>query len=66
MPNASVTVTNTATNIGRSTVTNTSGMYRFPNLVPGVYLESCWAAQKGPAQPLGGKRFGGLGIPVRG
>src|SRR4051794_12374745 len=37
MPNASVTVTNTATNIGRSTVTNSSGVYSFPNLVPGVY-----------------------------
>jgi Carboxypeptidase regulatory-like domain/TonB dependent receptor len=37
MPNASVTVTNTATNIGRSTVTNTSGVYSFPNLVPGTY-----------------------------
>src|SRR4051794_14455768 len=37
MPNASVTVTNTATNVARSTVTNTSGVYSFPNLVPGVY-----------------------------
>lgn len=30
MPNASVTVTNTATNVARSTVTNTSGVYSFP------------------------------------
>jgi len=37
MPNASVTVTNTATNVGRSTVTNSSGVYSFPNLVPGTY-----------------------------
>lgn len=37
MPNASVTATNTATNIARSTVTNTSGVYSFPNLVPGTY-----------------------------
>lgn len=37
MPNASVTVTNTATNVARSTVTNTSGVYSFPNLVPGTY-----------------------------
>ncbi len=37
MPNASVTVTNTSTNIGRATVTNSSGVYSFPNLVPGIY-----------------------------
>ena len=37
MPNASVVVTNTATNVARSTVTNTSGIYSFPNLVPGIY-----------------------------
>ncbi len=30
MPNASVTVTNTATNVARSTVTNSSGVYSFP------------------------------------
>jgi Carboxypeptidase regulatory-like domain len=37
MPNASVTVTNTATNVARSTVTNTSGVYSFPDLVPGTF-----------------------------
>src|SRR5450631_3577501 len=37
MPNASVTVTNAATNVARSTVTNTSGVYSFPDLVPGTY-----------------------------
>ena len=36
-PNASVTVTNAATNISRSTVTNSSGVYSFPDLVPGAY-----------------------------
>src|SRR6266576_3608370 len=36
-PNASVTATNTATNVVRSTVTNTSGVYSFPDLAPGTY-----------------------------
>jgi Carboxypeptidase regulatory-like domain len=36
-PNAAVTVTNSATNIARSTLTNTSGVYSFPDLVPGSY-----------------------------
>ena len=33
-PNVSVTVANTATNVARATVTNTSGVYSFPDLVP--------------------------------
>ena len=37
VPNASVTVTNTATNGVRSTATNTSGLYSFPDLPPGMY-----------------------------
>src|SRR5664279_1176972 len=37
MPNASITVTNTATNVTRSTVTNNAGVYSFPDLVPGAY-----------------------------
>jgi hypothetical protein len=37
MPNASVTCTNTATNVVRSTVTNASGVYSFPDLAPGTY-----------------------------
>jgi hypothetical protein len=37
VPNASVTVTNTATNAERSTVTNASGLYSFPDLTPGIY-----------------------------
>jgi len=37
VPNASVTVTNTATNAARSTQTNASGLYSFPDLTPGMY-----------------------------
>lgn len=35
--NAAVTVTNLATNIARSTVTNEVGVYTFPDLIPGTY-----------------------------
>src|SRR5438067_5318785 len=37
VPGASVTATNSATNALRSTVTNESGIYSFPALVPGIY-----------------------------
>jgi Carboxypeptidase regulatory-like domain len=37
VPNASVTATNTATNVARSTETNSAGLYSFPGLTPGVY-----------------------------
>jgi hypothetical protein len=37
VPNATVTVTNTATNVARGTTTNTAGLYSFPDLVPGTY-----------------------------
>lgn len=37
VPNAKVTVTNTATNVSRNTVTNNEGIYAFPSLVPGPY-----------------------------
>ena len=36
-PNASVTATNTATNVSRSTLTNAAGVYSFPDLTPGPY-----------------------------
>src|SRR5258706_933239 len=36
-PNAVVTATNTATNVVRSTVTNSAGVYSFPGLTPGIY-----------------------------
>src|ERR1700676_1203166 len=44
MPNASVTVTNTATNASRSTATNNAGIYVFPDLVPGTYEARVQAA----------------------
>ncbi|HLH16183.1 MAG TPA: carboxypeptidase-like regulatory domain-containing protein [Bryobacteraceae bacterium] len=37
IPNASVTATNSATNVARTTLTNSSGLYSFPGLVPGTY-----------------------------
>lgn len=37
VPGASVTVTNMATNISRSTVTDSEGFYRVPALEPGTY-----------------------------
>jgi hypothetical protein len=36
-PNAAVTATNTETNVARSTVTNSSGVYSIPGLTPGIY-----------------------------
>lgn len=37
VPNAKVTATETKTNVARSTVTNESGNYTFPDLAPGLY-----------------------------
>src|SRR2546421_6627036 len=37
VPGASVTATNSATNALRTTVSNESGIYSFPALVPGIY-----------------------------
>src|SRR3954452_17454054 len=37
VPVASVTVTNTETNLTRSTETNNAGLYSFPDLTPGMY-----------------------------
>src|SRR5262249_26366567 len=37
VPNATVTATNTATNVARTTLTNASGVYDFPGLIPGMY-----------------------------
>src|SRR5258707_7118644 len=43
-PNADVTATNTATNVVRSTVTNSAGVYSFPGLTPGIYSVKASAA----------------------
>src|SRR5215469_5655646 len=37
IPNANITVTNAATNVARSTITNSAGLYTFPDLIPGRY-----------------------------
>ena len=37
IPNASISVTNTATGISRTVTTNTDGFYTAPNLLPGTY-----------------------------
>ena len=37
VPGASVTVTNNATNVTRTTITNSEGLYSFPALTPGQY-----------------------------
>ena len=37
VPNAAVTVTNSATNATRGTQTDPSGFYSFPDLIPGTY-----------------------------
>ncbi len=37
VPEAAVTLTNTATNVSRSSVTNKDGLYSFPELPPGLY-----------------------------
>src|SRR3954452_23418997 len=37
IPKATVTLTNTATNVARNTPTNESGLYVFPGVFPGPY-----------------------------
>ena len=44
VPNASVTATNTATNVARPTTTNSAGIYSFPELTPGTYQVKVAAA----------------------
>lgn len=44
IPNATITVTNTATNVARTTTTNNAGLYSFPALVPGLYQVKAAAA----------------------
>ena len=40
VPKASVTLTNTATNVARTTLSNESGLYAFPGVFPGPYRVS--------------------------
>lgn len=47
-PKASVTATNTSTNVARTSVTNDAGVYSFPNLIPGIYEVKVVAAGFGP------------------
>jgi hypothetical protein len=44
VPNATITVTNTATNVARDTQTNSAGIYNFPGLIPGRYQVKAAAA----------------------
>src|SRR5215472_13254612 len=44
VPNASVTATNSATNVARPTTTNSAGIYNFPDLTPGTYQVQVAAA----------------------
>jgi hypothetical protein len=37
IPTARVTLTNTATNVARETLTNQAGLYTFPAMIPGAY-----------------------------
>src|SRR5579864_4343071 len=37
VPGAPITATNTATNVARSTLSNDSGLYSIPSLIPGTY-----------------------------
>ncbi len=37
IPNATVSLTNTATNVTQKTATNEAGLYRFPGVLPGQY-----------------------------
>src|SRR6185295_1634632 len=40
VPKATVTLTNTATNVARTTETNEAGLYVFPGVIPGPYRVS--------------------------
>src|SRR5687768_13929941 len=44
IPNATVVMLNTATNVRSSTVSNESGFYRLPSVAPGQYLLTAEAA----------------------
>ena len=44
VPDASITVLNTATNVARTTTANSAGIYSFPGLTPGTYQLKATAA----------------------
>lgn len=44
VPNANIKITNTATNVERTTVTNTEGIYRLAGVDPGIYTVTFTAA----------------------
>src|ERR1700676_1825856 len=44
LTNATVTATNVETNVARSTVSNTAGVYSIPGLTPGIYHVKATAA----------------------
>src|SRR5215471_17458078 len=53
VPNATVTATNTATGIGHTAKTTSSGNYTIPNLPPGSYDVKVEASSFAPAQAKG-------------
>ena len=53
VPAVKVIATNQATNVARETETNTSGIYTFPSLVPGVYTVKVDAPGFQPIQRTG-------------
>src|SRR5215813_2927244 len=55
VPNATVTATNTATGIGHTAKTTSSGNYTIPNLPPGSYDVKVEASSFAPAQAKGVK-----------
>ena len=55
IPNATVTATNTATGVGHSTRTTSSGNYTIPNLPPGSYDLKVEAASFAPGETKGVK-----------
>jgi len=57
IPGAKVTITNTATGIAKTTVTNSSGSYFVPYLIPGTYVVG--------ASKLGFERITKTGITLQ-
>ena len=47
VPGATVTITNTGTNISQNTTTGSDGSYRFPLVPPGTYTLRVWQERLG-------------------